>query len=321
MGQQDRRGATALLLPLLCFLSAAGQARCAPQPEAAAPDGAALFLDPAAFFNGPLPTTAAAPAPPPDMTPPRTVTVWGLAELRGYAFGQQVAPNGLEFSPLFRLEMDFNVWLWPSQRLYLFGDARFWAQRAAPGVTNASQGMLDFSKREFDLNAGLAWNFSGPFELRGYLYSFNNLNRGDSLNHPSGYADGTAVEARWYLSDVYAALGTEGFDLARATYLSVGFYPSKDMVDGNGVSFKPGPFLHAFLTWDLLGERLYLYGDGDILGTRSCTPKLFNGEAGLAARPWASCPGVELRVGVSEMYDLRNHESETGLYVGARVVF
>jgi hypothetical protein len=54
--------------------------------------------------------------------------VWGLVGLRGYAFGQQVAPNGLEFNPLFSLDLNLDTWLWREQRLYLFSDARFWTQ-------------------------------------------------------------------------------------------------------------------------------------------------------------------------------------------------
>jgi hypothetical protein len=35
--------------------------------------------------------------------------VWGLVGVRGYAFGQQVAPNGLEYNPLFTLDANFNA--------------------------------------------------------------------------------------------------------------------------------------------------------------------------------------------------------------------
>jgi hypothetical protein len=61
--------------------------------------------------------------------------------------------------------------------LYLFSDGRFWGQKASPGVTNASQGVFDFSKRELDPDGGLAWNYLGPWQARAFAYSFNNLNR------------------------------------------------------------------------------------------------------------------------------------------------
>ena len=34
--------------------------------------------------------------------------VWGQAGLRGFLTGSQVAPNGIEFNPLFFLNLDFN---------------------------------------------------------------------------------------------------------------------------------------------------------------------------------------------------------------------
>jgi hypothetical protein len=54
-----------------------------------------------------------------------------VAGLRGYGFGYQVAPNGLEFNPLFSLDLNMNVWLWRDQGLYAFTDTRFWGQKAA----------------------------------------------------------------------------------------------------------------------------------------------------------------------------------------------
>src|SRR5947207_15432410 len=36
---------------------------------------------------------------------------WGLAGLRVFGLGDQVAPNGLEFKPLFSLDVGMNLWL------------------------------------------------------------------------------------------------------------------------------------------------------------------------------------------------------------------
>jgi hypothetical protein len=255
------------------------------------------------------------------MPPAHDAPVWGLGGLRGYAIGEQVAPNGLEFKPLFSLDLDFNFWLCRSQRVYAFADTMFWGQRAAPGVTNAGQGAFDFSKREFDLSGGAAWNYYGAWEARAFAYSFNNLNRGASTSHPTGFADGFGLEDRYYLSDVYASLGTDQFDKARATFLGVGFYPTKDMVDSQGVRFQPGPFARADLTLDVLGEQCYLYGDGEFIATRSCTPKLLKLDAGLAARPWDFSPRLEFRLGTAETYDLRSSELERSLYGAVRIVY
>jgi hypothetical protein len=274
------------------------------------------------WFAPPVPAVAAAEAL--TSTPEKSIqgaTVWGVAGFRGYASGEQVAPNGLEFKPLFALDLDFNVWLWRPAGVYLFTDTTFWAQRASPGVTNNKQGVFDFSKREFDLNAGLAWNYCEFLEARAFAYSFNNLNRGDSLAAPSGYTDGFALENRFYLSPVYAFLGTEDYDVARATFVSVGYYPTKDMVDALGFKFKPGPFAHAYFNVDLPGEMLYLYGDVVFIATRSISPKLLNGDSGLAARPWPAMPHFELRIGATEMYDLQSHDLEIGVYGAVRVVY
>src|SRR5208283_5132847 len=141
------------------------------------------------------PTTAGAEttACPPEELERDGPTVWGIAGIRGFPAAEQVAPNGLEFTPLFTLDLDFNLWLWRSQGVYLFTDSRFWAQKAAPGITNASQGAFDFSKREFDLTIGTAWNYCSSWEARVFAYSFNNINRGNSQVSPSGFDDGVGL--------------------------------------------------------------------------------------------------------------------------------
>jgi hypothetical protein len=241
--------------------------------------------------------------------------------LRGYAFGDAVAPNGLEFKPLFSLDLNVNLWLWREQRLYAFSDTRFWGQRAAPGVTNPAQGVFDFSKREFDLDLGVAWNYFGTLEARAFAYSFSNLNRGDSAALPSGYDDGIGLENRWYVGGTYRDLGSPGFDVSRAGFLSLGYYPTKDMRDSEGNRFKPGPFARAYLVWELLGERWYLYVDAQATGTRSFTPRLFTLDGGTAVRPIPRAPFVEFRLGSENKYDLDLDNLETGLYGSVRFIF
>jgi hypothetical protein len=247
--------------------------------------------------------------------------VWGILDVRGFPVGQQVASNGVEYNQLFSLGLDFNVMLWGQQHLYLFSETCFWAQKAAPGITNANQGSFDFSKREFDFNAGVAWNYAGPWEARCFGYSFNNLNRGNSEVRPSGFNDGVGLENRFYIGDTYADLGTAAFDQARATFLSIGYYPTKSMVDGNGNEFKPGLFARAYLTWDLWCEQVYFFGDVQLIAARSFMPTLLNFDAGLAARPFAPVPRLEFRVGTQDMLDLQGGDLEPSVYLGIRYVY
>jgi hypothetical protein len=246
---------------------------------------------------------------------------WGFVGLRGFFIGQQMAPNGQEFAPLFSLDTNLNLWLWREEGVYLFSDARFWGQKAAPGITNASQGAFDFSKREFDLDPGLAWNFYGNLEVRAFAYSFNNLNRGTSETHPSGYADGVGVEQRWYVGGSYPELGLPGFDVTRANFLSAGYYPTKDMIDPGGNTFKPGPFARAYLTRDLVDQRCYLYSDTQFIATSTLLPKILDEEAGIALRPFQRLQSLEFRLGSEIRWDPQAHEVDTSLYLGLRFVF
>jgi hypothetical protein len=116
-------------------------------------------------------------------------------------------------------------------------------------------------------------------------------------------------------------LGLEGYDVTRAAFVSVGYYPTKDLVDGLGVDFKPGPFARAFLVFDLLGENCYLYSDVELIATRSCTPKVLTLDAGIAVRPWDCTPRLEFRLGTNDMFDLQNHDNETGLYGAVRIIY
>ena len=77
---------------------------------------------------------------------------------------------------------------------------------------------------------------------------------------------------------------------ARTPFVSVGYYPTKTMVDGTGVEFKPGAFARAYLTWDLLGDKLYLYADNQFTAAKPFSPKLFYIDAGVATRPFDRFP-------------------------------
>ena len=292
-----RRAVTAaLLLGWLGTTSLPAQEALVVAPAPAAPPAAVLFqvveLNPAPA--SPVSTCdEIGPA-----EPPAWQTAWGLVGLRAIPAGPKVAPNGEEYHPNFSMDLDFNFWIWRSQRLYLFGDTRFWGEKGEYGVTNARDGFLGTSKREFDLSGGAAWNYAGPWEARAFGYTLNNLNRGDNLVTPSGFTDGFGLENRYYLSPEYAKLGQTGFDVARATFLSVGYYPSKNMVGNDGQTFQPGLMLRAYLTYDLWDWPCYVFGDATYIGERSFQPKLLLFDVGLAARPFVAVQQCEFRLGV-----------------------
>ena len=248
--------------------------------------------------------------------------VFGILGLRGYFLGDHVASNGVEFNQIFSLDLNFNIWLLRQKRVYLFLNSRFWGQKAAPGITNPSQGAFDFSKREFDLIPGVAWNYYGRLEARVFAYSYNNLNRGTSTVAPSGFADGVGLENRYYIGQTYDDLGTAAFDKARATFVSVGYYPTKSLVDGTGNEFKPGPFVRAYLTLDLWGERCYLFTDDQFIAARSGTPRLFLTDSGIAVRPVAQLPRLEFRLGSEDAFDLNGGpDMEYSGYVSIRYIY
>jgi len=167
----------------------------------------------------------------------------------------------------------------------------------------------------------MAWNYYASLEARAFAYSYNNLNRGDSLTRPSGFNDGVGVENRCYIGETYAKLGTDAYDLPRANFVSVGFFPTKSMVDANGNQFRPGPFARLYLTFDLWSERCYLYGDAQVIGMQSFHPRLFNMDAGVAVRPFEALPGLEFRLGTQNMLNLQGSDLETSVYLGVRYIF
>ncbi len=257
----------------------------------------------------------------PVVEPPAWETAWGLAGLHVFAGGPKVAPNGEVFHPSFSLDLDFNFWLWRSQRLYLFGDMRFWGERPENGVTNARDGGLGFSKREFDLMGGPAWNYAGPWEARIGGYSFANLNRGLDLVGPYGGNDGFVVENRYYLSPEYTKLGQTGYDVTRADFVSIGYIPTKDMVGNDSQLFNPGMMLRAYLTCDLWDLPVYAFADTTYISKRSLHPKLLLLDVGLAARPFRRVQQWEFRLGVENTGDFQVGSMYNLWYASVRFIF
>ncbi len=248
-------------------------------------------------------------------------TAWGLVGLRAMPVGLRVAPNGNEYHPNFSLDLNLNFWIWRSQRLYLFLDGRLWGERSEYGVTNGNDSWFGTSKREIDLAGGAAWNYAGMWEARAFGYTNNNLNRGENPVTPGGFVDGFGLENRYYLSPEYSRLGQTGFDVARATFLSFGYYPSKDMIGNNGVTFHPGMFLRAYLIYDLWDWRCYAYGDFQYISERSFQPRLLLFDVGLAVRPLPFCRQCELRFGSENIADVQVHNDFSIGYLALRYIF
>ncbi len=309
----------ALLLALLGTTPLSAQETAVPEAVLpASPDGRlgpVAGTDPAA--EPPAPTSEEAG---PVEAPPWQ-TAWGLVGLRVIPAGPKTAPNGEEYHPNFSMDLDLNGWIWRGERVYLFGDARFWGEKPEFGVTNARDGFLGTSKRQFDLSGGVAWNYAGPWEARAFGYSMNNLNRGFNPVTPSGINDGFGLENRYYLSPEYAQLGETGFDVAKATFLSVGYYPSKTMVGNDGRSFQPGLMLRGYLTYDLWDWPVYAFGDATYIGERSLQPKLLLFDVGVAARPFSCCPQCEFRLGVENTGDFQVRDVQNLWYASIRYIF
>jgi hypothetical protein len=261
-------------------------------------------------------------SPKPDSSPQTTWRpVWGLAGLDIFAAGPMEAPNGQKYHPSFTLDLDLNLWIWPSQGFYIFGDGRFWGERPENGVTNGRDGGLGFSKREFDLSGGPAWNYHGAWEARVSGYSYANLNRGTDSIAPTGGLDGALLENRYYLSEEYTKLGQAGFDVARATFLSVGYYPTKTMIGNDGQVFTPGLMLRAYLTQNLWDWPVYLFGDTTFITERSLHAKLLLFDLGVAAQPFHSWKQWEFRLGVENTADFDAHDVFSRWYVACRYLF
>ncbi len=247
--------------------------------------------------------------------PAKGPSVWGDFEIPFSFTGTRMAPNGVAYSPLFAANLDLNIALLPDKELYLFTDTELWGQRAAPGVTNKSQGSFDFSKREFDLDYGVAWNFYDRFELRGSLYAMDNLNRGNSLTSASGVNDGGQFELRRYFGE------GDPYDVGRLSFFSIGDAPSKTLTGGNGERFHPGLFARGYVTWDVPSLRAYLYGDGRFTAEDFGTPRLLDLDTGVAIRPFRSLPRFEVRFGNDLTKDIRARTLRDIVYGSLRVNF
>jgi hypothetical protein len=237
------------------------------------------------------PTVAEAPAHP---WPAKMI--WGAIDGKAFPDAGRVAPNGVSYNPLFSLDLNLNIWLWPRERIYLFADSRYWGGRG--GEAGQTHGNIDYTRREFDFGPGIAWNYYGLLEVRLTSFAHENFNRGTSMVTPGGTTnDGAGVEQRLYLSDEYLNLGEDGFNVSRATFVSVGYYAGKGLVGADGAQFKPGLFAHAYLTWDVPSICSYLYLDLLLTCDQTGCPRRLDSEIGLAMTPFEAMRLLEFRVG------------------------
>ncbi len=237
--------------------------------------------------------------------------VWGGLGARIIPVGQKMAPNGVLFDPLFSLDLELNIALCHDRSVYLFSATRFWGQKSAPNITNSSQGAFDFSKREFDLTVGAAWNYWRTLEIRGFVYSYNNLNRGRndsefSASRPYGYNDGGAVENRWYYFD--------------SCFLGIGYAPTKELIGNNGLTFQPGWFLTSSIWAPLWNEKNQLYWNASLIGENTGTARMFYCDIGYACVPFACLPRLEFRTGTEVWCDLSYNTLAT-YYLGLDIPF
>src|SRR3954470_5774615 len=243
--------------------------------------------------------------------------IWGDLGVRGYATGDRVAPNGVEFEPLFDVKLDLNIGLLPQKKLYLVLGADFWGQRAAPGVTNSNYGDYDFSKREYDISLGVAWNVFDRFELRGSLFTSDNLNRGRSETVAADYENGGVLEARYYLGRNTA----HNYDTGRLSFVSLGYYPGVNLIGGDGRQFRAGLFAEAYLALDIPILRSYIFLDARATAQDAVDVRLFTIDGGIGIRPIPALPNLELRFGDAFNADINDDITHNLVYGEVRAYF
>ena len=109
--------------------------------------------------------------------------------------------------------------------------------------------------------------------------------------------------------------------MTKATFLSVGYYPTKEMVDMDGNGFKPGAFARAYLTLDVFGPRYYLYADTQMIDERVFRARILSIDTGFAGRPFPKLPYLEFRLGTADVFDFHLREWSLTGYGAIRFIF
>ena len=240
--------------------------------------------------------------------------VWGFGGIDG-TYGSRMAPNGVAFDPLFDIHGQINIGLLPDKKVYFFCEMDFWGQKAGTNITNPNQGAFDYSKREWDFDLGIAWNYWNAMELRVSGYANNNLNRGTSLTYPYGYNDGVAIENRYYFNNA------DKYDVGKLSFVSIGYMPSSTLTGQDGIIFHAGMTARAYLTCDIPTIRSYVYFDGQYCSDGNLMPRLLKYDLGLAIRPFEHLQNLEFRLGGEGVYDCGNSIDRSLGYVGLRLQF
>ncbi|MSR30684.1 MAG: hypothetical protein EXR99_04180 [Gemmataceae bacterium] len=233
--------------------------------------------------------------------------VWGGIGFRAIPTGQKMAPNGVFYKPVFSIDLELNIALCDLRTVYLFSATRFWGQKAGENITNSSQGDFDFSKRQFDLSGGLAWNYWHNWEARAFVYSYNNLNRGTSLAFPDGYNDGVGISNRWYYFD--------------DNFFGVGYLPTKELIGNDGSDFKPSWFMESNIWVPIVGQKCQGYWASSLIAQRPGEARLFYNDVGVATRVCKKCPQLEFRTGSEITTDLVIGKTYALYYLGVFVPF
>src|SRR5262249_43754606 len=110
-------------------------------------------------------------------------------------------------------------------------------------------------------------------------------------------------------------------DVARATFVSVGVFPTKHLIDNDGETFKPVGMLRAYLTYDLFDWPAYTYGDATLITDRQFKPRLLLFDVGLAARPFRSWRQWEFPTGLENTADFQTRSVLNLWYVSLRYIF
>jgi hypothetical protein len=265
------------------------------------------------FEAGPSSDPEAAMAPSPAFNWPEA---WGTIGVPFYVASSHMAPNGVAFAPIANITSDLNLGLLPRKKLYLFWDGDFWEQHSY-STFGSEQSYSGFSRREMDSNLGLAWNYFSVLELRASVYALNNLNRGVSSAIPVGDDQGIMLENR------YNFASPNPYDVGRSSFVGLGYIPTEDLVGGNGESFRPGPFAHAYLARGLPIPWFcsYLYADMQVTAEHTALPRLFDTDVGWAVRPIAHWQALEFRIGDDVSQDVVAATTRNLIYGAIRLNF
>jgi hypothetical protein len=107
--------------------------------------------------------------------------------------GNRIGPNLITYKPLLGFMWHSNFHIFGNidrPKLSFFTDVNvYFAKKSATSTFNSHDG-VGGTKREVYLSYGLAYSFNRDTSLSLWTYGYNNINRGDSTQVPSGFRDG-----------------------------------------------------------------------------------------------------------------------------------